>query len=368
MAHFANNVKMGLEQWKKLSCQDVTWFPGHMNRGIRHMVGILNKVDYVIEVHDARVPVSGRNPRFANLIKQRPGVLLLNKADLATPEGNRMSMEYYRRQNQAAVCVSLDNDHRTVLDSLLPRAIAQIKERAPDKYASAMERGGRLRIMVVGVPNVGKSTLINKLRQLNPMSGRSGSPVKVGQKPGVTRGVHDDIKIFEAPDTRIVDTPGIMVPYTSDVSSSLKLAACNTMNQDIIGAESLTEYLLYHMNKLGNLEYVKKYRLDKPADDLDEFLTTAAKRQGHLLKGGRLDKHRVAAQFITRFTNGDLGQMVLDTVDDFDNLRLASEKLKIEGAGHSIFDDEEDNAEVDYSRNGTLVGSGTSKYIAGDQK
>ncbi|XP_047615563.1 mitochondrial ribosome-associated GTPase 1 isoform X2 [Phacochoerus africanus] len=213
------------------------WFPGHMAKGLRKMQSSLKLVDCIIEVHDARIPLSGRNPLFQETLGLKPHLLVLNKMDLADLKEQQKIMQHLEREGLKNViftnCVKDEN-------------IKQVTELVGSSYR--YHRGENLEycIMVIGVPNVGKSSLINALRRQHL---RKGKATKVGGEPGITRAVMSRVQVCERPLMFLLDTPGVLAPRIQNVETGLKLALCGTVLDHLVGEETLADYLLYTLNR-----------------------------------------------------------------------------------------------------------------------
>ncbi|XP_070562759.1 mitochondrial ribosome-associated GTPase 1-like isoform X2 [Ptychodera flava] len=261
------------------------WFPSHMARGMKKMQAMLRKVDCVIEVHDARIPFTGRNMMFRNLLGIKPHLLVLNKMDL------------------------MDSSKKTVV-----KAVVDIVNQS-ERYHRA--EADDYNLMVVGIPNVGKSSVINAMRRMHL---RKGKGTRVGGLPGITRGVMDNIQVSNRPKIFLVDTPGIMTPYIPGVDDGMKLALCGTLQDHKVGQEIIADYLLFWLNKNSRFEYVDVFGLDQPSDDIIFVLTHLAKTLGKMQRVRALDgtrtiqpNHDAAASHMLRcFRTGQLGKFVLD--------------------------------------------------------
>eukprot|EP00038_Savillea_parva_P001853 m.107906 g.107906 ORF g.107906 m.107906 type:complete len:328 (-) comp10638_c0_seq4:96-1079(-) len=298
------------------------WFPGHMAKGLKVMGRQLQRCDAVIEVHDARVPVTGRNYKF-DLLAGKPRVLVYNKADLA-------GRDVARRVGEVAVYPERPERHRTAEsstergysgDRLVPlftncraqssAAVRQVVSQVVDLVdEEALQRDPPfLRLMVVGIPNVGKSSMINALRRM--FLGKAGCAT-TGAKPGVTRAVQTDIKIHQSPPVYVIDTPGVMLPLIETEEVGLKLALIGTLRDEVVGHELIADFLLFTLNRHEEFEYVRRFGLDAPSDDIHVVLAGIARRIGALLPGGHLNLELAAQHFVSKYRSGDLGRFTLD--------------------------------------------------------
>ncbi|XP_068597343.1 mitochondrial ribosome-associated GTPase 1 isoform X2 [Brachionichthys hirsutus] len=242
------------------------WFPGHMAKGLKQMRASLKSVDCVIEIHDARIPFSGRNPVFQETLDVRPQMLILNKMDLADPSSKQRILKML--ENGGARNVLYTNCLKQADDSIkkLVPMVVKIIESNP---RFNREETANYCLMVIGVPNVGKSSLINALRRTNLRKGRAS---RVGGEPGLTKAVLTKIQVCERPPMFLLDTPGVLPPKIDSVETGMKLALCGTILDHLVGEDIIADYLLYSLNKLGEFSYVKKYDLQEPSDDIQRVL------------------------------------------------------------------------------------------------
>ncbi|PZC71843.1 mitochondrial GTPase 1 [Helicoverpa armigera] len=292
------------------------WFPGHMNKGLKQMQRKLNSVDCVIEVHDARIPFTGRNPIFTNtLIGTKPHILVLNKKDLTVPSLiPRIRDKLKAEQNiKNLVFTNSKDQHCKGLKMLKPLMVNLIK--GSNRYNRSEELD--YNVMIMGVPNVGKSSLINMLRS-NNMSIRHALPV--GAVAGVTRSVMMKIRINNDPVIFMLDTPGILEPSVTDIEMGLKLALCASLQDHLVGEEIIADYLLYWLNKHGQFNYVDYMGLEEPCDDINRVLIGGAIKYNRIRRtrdfDGRVrdvpDLTEVSRLMIKAFRTGELGKILLD--------------------------------------------------------
>ncbi|XP_070486992.1 mitochondrial ribosome-associated GTPase 1 isoform X2 [Equus przewalskii] len=270
------------------------WFPGHMAKGLKKMQSSLKLVDCIIEVHDARIPLSGRNPLFQETLGLKPHLLVLNKMDLA------------------------DLKERQI--------VPMVTELVGSSYR--YHRGESLEycIMVIGVPNVGKSSLINSLRRQHLRKAPfcpAGKATRVGGEPGITRAVMSRIQVCERPLMFLLDTPGVLAPRIESVETGLKLALCGTVLDHLVGEETLADYLLYTLNRHELFGYVQHYGLGEACDDIVSVLKRVAVKLGKTQKvkvlTGTGDVNVIqpnypaaARDFLRTFRSGLLGPVMLD--------------------------------------------------------
>lgn len=293
----------------------VRWFPGHMTKGLKQMQQRLKNIDCILEVHDARIPISGRYADFSRtLTGLKPHILVLSKSDLADKEYSDSVVSKLKRDGLSNVIfTNLKNQKCKNMKKILPLAINLISD---SNRFNRMEQEF-YSIMIIGVPNVGKSSLINRLRSDNLSLGKGTA---VGNTAGVTKSVLTHIKISEDPLVYLIDTPGILAPTIRDIHAGMKLALVGCLQDHVVGLHVLANYLLYWLNKNGRFDYVEKLGMSEPNDDIMHVLTfIAAKlKKVRKIKGydGRLnlkpDFHFAAEYFVSLFRKGEFGSYCLD--------------------------------------------------------
>lgn len=295
----------------------LTWFPGHMGKGLRVMQQKLKMVDCVIEVHDARIPFSGRNDDFKHSIRGiKPHIMVFNKKDLIDKNHFRTITRQIQQQDRLndVLFTNCRDQKCEGIRRLLPLATKLIAE--SDRFNRSDEKD--FNIMIIGVPNVGKSSLINILR--NRHLKKTGAAA-VGAVAGITRSVLNKIKISETPKVFLLDTPGILMPRISDTEQGLKLALCGCTQDHLVGDELIADFLLYRMNKAQNFDYVKLMGLEEPTDKIIEVLVAWARKNEKYEKVRSADQiqmvlrpnTKAAAQFMLKqFRTGILGRIFLD--------------------------------------------------------
>ncbi|KAM9052285.1 mitochondrial ribosome-associated GTPase 1 isoform 5-T11 [Megaptera novaeangliae] len=234
------------------------WFPGHMAKGLKKMQSSLKLVDCIIEVHDARISFGGRNPLFQETLGLKPHLLVLNKMDLADLKEQQKIIQHFEGEGLKNVIFT-----NCVKDENIKQIVPMVTELVGSSYR--YHRGENLEycIMVIGVPNVGKSSLINSLRRQHL---RKGKATRVGGEPGITRAVMSRIQVCERPLMFLLDTPGVLAPRIQSVETGLKLALCGTVLDHLVGEETLADYLLYTLNRrqLLGISRVEPHGADSP--------------------------------------------------------------------------------------------------------
>uniref|UniRef100_S4RIW9 Mitochondrial GTPase 1 n=1 Tax=Petromyzon marinus TaxID=7757 RepID=S4RIW9_PETMA len=298
-----------------------SWFPRHMAKGVRQMKSILHKVDCVVEVHDARIhiPLSGRNLPLQEDLSVRPHLLVLNKMDLADmTQKQRVLQELEKRGVSNVLFTNCADETSVSLRKVVPR-VSNLIELSP-RFNRVEEKDYSL--MVMGIPNVGKSSFINALRRLHLKRGKAS---KVGGEPGITKAVLTRIQVCQQPQIYLLDTPGVMSPRIKNVEVGMKLALCGvgTILDHLVGEDAIADYLLFSLNKHQLFGYVEHYGLGEPQDDLQTVLKHIAvklhktRRMKALTGVGNITitvpNYSLAAfNFIRAFRNGLLGRITLD--------------------------------------------------------
>lgn len=278
---------------------NIQWYPGHMTKTRRMIESDLKQVDLVAEVIDARIPMSSRNPDIDELAGIKPRLIILNRADQADPALNRAWGRYFRERGYSV----LETDSKSGVG--VNQFSAVIKTALKDQIARWRERGqvGRpVRVMVVGVPNVGKSTFINKVAKKKS--------AKAQDRPGVTRG-----KQWVSVDTGLdlLDTPGILWPKFESPEVGYSLAWTGAINDNILDVELVACRLLERLRELypGAIEARYKFTPDPEAPGY-ELLEAAARKRGFLISGGEVNTERMAHVLLDEFREGKLGRMTLE--------------------------------------------------------
>lgn len=300
--------------FKTVEKDSLRWFPGHMNKSLKQMQHKLRLVDCVIEVHDARIPFSGRNSNFKYTISGiKPHILVLNKADTIEKK-MRAKIEEKLKDDCPNIVFTNCKDHQDKgVKNLFPLAQELINK--SDRYNRANSQ--EYCVMIIGIPNVGKSSLTNSLRN-KFLKKPNASPV--GAQPGVTRSVQTKIKMSENPLFYMLDTPGILTPKIDSTEVGLKMALCNTILDHLVGETVIADYLLYWLNKHNHFEYVDIFKMENATDDILEVLANIALKAKKMLKFKdmtnnyviRPDVDAAAKMFISVFRQGELGKLMLD--------------------------------------------------------
>ena len=284
--------------------EHIQWFPGHMAKTRRLITENLKNVHIIIEVLDARVPVSSRNPELRKMTGDKPTILLLNKASLADPKKNKEFVKLYTDAHTVCIlcdCVTGEGLNR------LPDAIRTVLKDRVERYEEKGQAGRHLRAMVVGVPNVGKSTLINR------MSG--ATKAKTENRPGVTR---DKQWVTTKIGIDLLDMPGVLWPKFEDQTIGENLAFTGAIRDDILDIEHLAVKLAGRLRALYPAELCARFKItDKDAwQDLTDLqlLTLIGRKRGCLIPGGIVDTERVSNLLIDEFRAAKIGRMTIDSL------------------------------------------------------
>ncbi|MBP3571595.1 MAG: ribosome biogenesis GTPase YlqF [Clostridia bacterium] len=284
--------------------EHIQWFPGHMAKTRRLITENLKNVHIIIEVLDARVPVSSRNPELRKMTGDKPTILLLNKASLADPKKNKEFVKLYTDAHTVCIlcdCVTGEGLNR------LPEAIRTVLKDRVERYEEKGQAGRHLRAMVVGVPNVGKSTLINR------MSG--ATKAKTENRPGVTR---DKQWVTTKIGIDLLDMPGVLWPKFEDQTIGENLAFTGAIRDDILDIEHLAVKLAGRLRELYPAELCARFKItDQDGwQDMTELqlLTLIGKKRGCLIPGGIVDTERVSNLLIDEFRAAKIGRMTIDSL------------------------------------------------------
>lgn len=281
---------------------NIQWYPGHMTKTRRQIEADLKQVDAVCEIVDARIPMSSRNPDIDSVCGSKPRIVILNRMDLADPAATKRWAAAFKNKGMAVVVT--DCKSRKGISDFTPAARLACKEKLERDAARGMNRP--LRVMVVGIPNVGKSTLINQI------SGRKGA--KAENRPGVTRG-----KQWVTVDSSLLllDTPGILWPKFEDPEVGMMLAYTGAVKDGIIDMEELACRLIQLLHRRYPQMLMDRYRLEAPEGTPGyELLEMAGRKRGFLVSGGEVNTERMAKVLVDEFRSGKLGRITLEEPED----------------------------------------------------
>ena len=281
---------------------NIQWYPGHMTKTRRQMEADLKLVDAVCEIVDARIPISSRNPDIDNICGNKPRIVILNRLDLADPDATARWAAFFKKKGITAVAT--DCKSRKGIVNFTPAVRQLLHEKIERNAAKGMTKA--LRIMIVGIPNVGKSTLINQI------SGRKGA--KAENRPGVTRG-----KQWVTVDSglQLLDTPGILWPKFEDPEVGMMLAYTGAVKEGVIDIEELACRLMELLHKYYPQTLLERYKVEAPEGTPGwELVEMAGRKRGYLVSGGEVNTERMSKVLLDEFRGGKLGKFTLEMPED----------------------------------------------------
>lgn len=282
---------------------NIQWFPGHMAKARRHVEERLHQVDVVMELLDARLPLSSRNPMMHEILSGKPRLVLLNKSDLADEKGNQKWMNYFSsRGTQAAL-----------IDARSGKGVRPLSRLAADlmqqKWQALKDKGiqrPRVRCMIVGIPNVGKSSLINRL------AGRAAT--RTGDRPGMTK-AEQWIRVGK--EMQLLDTPGILWPKFDDPEVGLRLAASGAIKEDLLPIEEVAIYVVRYLRSRYTKGLKARYRMDELPEDEVHLLEVIGQKRGCMRSGGIIDLEKASEVLLHDLRSGRLGKITLEFPADW---------------------------------------------------
>lgn len=281
----------------------IQWFPGHMTKTKRMIEKNLPLVDAVVEIIDARIPVASRNPILNSLIEGKPRLIIMNKCDFADESATQKWIDYYKKQD--IIAIPADCKTGKGLNKFIPSVRLLLSDLIKKNIAKGMQ-GRVLHLMVVGIPNVGKSTFINRLA--------NQKKAKVEDRPGVTR-EKQWVKLDN--DVDLLDMPGVLWPKFEDMSVGEKLAFTGAVKDDVLDIEALAGRLLLLLNHSYKDKLTARYKIET-ADDDDghELLKKVGKSRGMLIPGGEVNTERAAITVLDEYRGGKLGKITFEFPDE----------------------------------------------------
>lgn len=284
---------------------NINWYPGHMKKTMDNIRLSLKLVDIVGEIIDSRIPISSKNPVIDDVLKDKPRIMILNKSDMADENETKKWLSYYRKKGYGAVVV--DALHSKGLDKIYSVA----KEMLADKFKKLEEKNlsaKTIRMMIVGIPNVGKSTFINSISKRKS--------AKIGDRPGVTKQVQ---WIKTKNDLELLDTPGVLWPKFEDERIGLHLAFTGAIKDDIMDIENLAFRFIDELNKRDVNILKNRYNLSEDSyEDTLYLMDEIGRNRGAILKKNEIDYFKVANLVFDDFRKVKLGRITLETVEDIE--------------------------------------------------
>ncbi len=299
---------------QKLSSTRIQWYPGHMAKTKREIEEELKNIDIVIEILDSRIPISSQNPDIASLTQGKKKLIVLNKSDLSDCKQNEKWVEYFRKNGQATVLT--DGNSGKGINEVIKK-IEDIMKEDLAKYAEKGRTGRKIKAMILGIPNVGKSSFINRIIKSNRL--------EVGNKPGVTK-KKQWISVNEK--INLLDTPGVLWPKFEDEKVALNLAYTGTIKDDVLEQTEIAYQLLKFLleNYRTNIEnrykisasYIEnKLTQDQPENlNIYEIMLEIGKSRGAIISGGNVDEEKTAKIILDDFRSGKLGKITIETRKD----------------------------------------------------
>jgi len=307
-----NNNK-GNNNKKSCASTSINWYPGHMAKTMKQIEADLRIVDIVIELLDARIPIASQNPEIANKIKNKKKLVVLNKADLADEKTNQKWVNYF--ENQGIPAVLVDSNSGKGIDKFIKK-IEEVMQEMLEGQASKGRIGRKIRAMILGIPNVGKSSFINRISKR--------TTAEVGNKPGVTK-QKQWIRINEK--IELLDTPGVLWPKFESEDVALKLAFTGTIKETVLQkteiAYQLVKFLLENYRerlaqRYGlNLEYIQTTLEQEQPENFNiyEIMLEIGKKRGCIISGGNIDEEKTAKIILDEYKNGKFGKVSLEQPD-----------------------------------------------------
>lgn len=277
---------------------NINWYPGHMAKTKKQIIEDLKLIDIVVEILDARMPLASVNPDIQNYIKDKKKIIILNKSDLADENITNEWIKYYKSKGINAIAIEANNGKG------IPKVIDCIKSEyksIQEKYIKKGRIGKAIRIMVLGIPNVGKSTFINKLAKRNT--------AKVGNKPGVTK-QKQWIKIDN--NIELMDTPGMLWPRLDDQELAMHLAFVGTIGENSIDNEEIAYYLIEYLKNTYPNKLKERYNVELDAKETMDIINEIAKKRGAIISGGNINMQKVSDIILNEFRSGKLGRITIE--------------------------------------------------------
>lgn len=280
----------------------VQWFPGHMAKARREVEGNLRLVDFVIELLDARAPLSSENPMLHQIVQNKDKMVVLMKRDLADPNVTAAWLTYYKERNIPAVAVDASN--RDDMKQVVQLA-KQLGKKKIDQLVAKGMKARPHRAMILGIPNVGKSTLINRLA--------NRKAAKTGDRPGITK---QQLWIKIKKDFELLDTPGILWPKFEDQVVGYRLASIGTIKDQVISLQDIVVFVIKFLQRKYPDLLLERYGVEADLDDMVDIFERIGKKRGALESGGEVDFDKVSELVLRDLRSGRIGRVSLEAPDD----------------------------------------------------
>ncbi|MFD1735797.1 ribosome biogenesis GTPase YlqF [Bacillus salitolerans] len=284
----------------------IQWFPGHMAKARRQVQEKLKLIDVVIELADARIPHSSRNPMIDEIVTSKPRLMLLNKADLADDKKTREWIQFF--QTKGIKTLAIDAQSGKGMKQIVEACQGLVKEKWEKMRAKGVVSPRAIRVLIVGIPNVGKSTLINKLAKRNL--------AKTGDRPGVTT-AQQWIKVGK--ELELLDTPGILWPKFEDQQVGLRLATTGAIKDTILNLQDVAVFALRFLSTHYPVEFKERYQLDEIPDEIVDLFDEIGKRRGCLMGGGMVDYDKTSELVLREIRGGKVGKLTFEVPSDWEN-------------------------------------------------
>ncbi len=290
-----------INEEKNVSSASINWYPGHMAKARREIGEASRLVDVIIEIIDARIPVASRNPILNEIIGDKPRVIVLNKSDLSDDVQNKAWVESFKQKNQVAVLTN--GNTGSGMKEVVDKALQLMKDKM-DAQIQKGRVGASIKVMVVGIPNVGKSTLINKIAKKQT--------AETGNKPGVTK-KNQWVRLSDK--IQLLDTPGVLWPKLDNEVYARHLAYIGTIKDEVIDKEELTANLLNELVEMGyKKEIFERYKIDSSFEyeQTFELMDEIGRKRGCLVRGNMIDYTKVSNIVLDEFRTGKIGKITLE--------------------------------------------------------
>lgn len=288
---------------EKMTNLNINWYPGHMKKTMDNIKSSLKLVDVVLEIVDARIPIASRNPLLDEVLGDKPRVVLLNKMDLANEAMNKKWLEYFKAKGYEAILIdSVKGTNLNKIESTSRTLLTEKFKKLEEKNLNLK----RVRAMIVGIPNVGKSTLINRIANRRS--------AKVGNRPGVTR---QNQWIKTGKDFELLDTPGVLWPKFESEEIGLDLAFTGAIKDEIMDTETLAFKLIEKLNHIDKGIIETRYKIETDGLSTLEIMEAIGQKRGCLIRGGEFDYEKISNIVLDEFRKGVLGRITLEGPDDY---------------------------------------------------